>query len=340
MISYATLDRLLHQIDPEEEGYRNGTLQFNFNEDNSVILNGQRVSVISFAKAIFPFVDSPNPNITIVKTGRFFPVPMHIHPWVEIGYMYSGSCQHTIKDKTYTFTKGQLYILDSDTPHAIGYLGENNIHISIVLEKQYFTDSFFTRFSENSILSKFLINSISKHTSHDNFLLFNSENNRRIHTYIAELLCEHINPSINSVDIINNYIALLFLELVNVYETDQIKPQLNHTQSNILPILKYIETNYKTCDLKSTAAFFSMNPNYLTTFIKKNTGYSFKQLIQHQRFQFINSQLLNTSLPIETIALSAGYENTTYFYKKYKEAFGCSPKEFRDKHNSKAGRNT
>ncbi len=332
MITYTTLNRVLHQLDPQEERMLAGNYTFDINDFKSATINGQKVCILE-AAPISPFLVFPNPHMKIVKTGRFYPVPPHIHSWIEMGYMYSGSCDHTIKDKTYTLTKGQLYILDSDTPHSIGCLGENNIHISFVFERQYFTDSFFTRFTDNSILSKFLLNSISNHTYHDNFILFNSENNRRISMYINEILCEHLSPSVNSVNIINNYVTLLFLELVNVYETDQTKQESHLLQNNIIPILKYIEANYKTCNLKSTANIFNMNANYLTTFIKKYTGYSYKQLIQRQKFQYINSQLLNTSLSIETIAISSGYENTTYFYKKYKEAFGCTPKKFRENHN-------
>ena len=332
MISFVALNRLLFQLDPHEERIQNGTFDLDYSDPKVGIRNNQGMLLLG-AEPVFPFLASPNPNIKVIKTGRFFPVPTHVHNWVEVGYMYSGSCQHTIKDKTYTLSKGQLYILDSDTPHSIGYLGENDIHISLVFEKPYFTESFFTHFSRDSILSNFLINSISEHNSHDNFIRLNSQSNRRVHLYISEILCEHLNPSVNSFDIINNFISLLFLELVNIYESDQTEERILLPQKNIIPILKYIESNYKTCDLKSTAKFFNMNANYLTTLLRKYTGYSFKQLIQRQRFQTINSQLLNTTQSIESIAISAGYDNTTYFYKKYKEAHGCSPKEYRNKYS-------
>ncbi|MCR5754120.1 MAG: helix-turn-helix domain-containing protein [Acetatifactor sp.] len=331
MITYNSLNNLLHQIDPVEELMLSGKYQF-----GSTLVDGMNVCVLD-PEPVYPFLNFPNPNIKIVKTGRFHDIPEHIHSWIEMGYMYSGSCTHTIKGQPYTLKKGQLYILDSDTPHSIQYLGEKNIHISFVFSRKYFKDSLFTKLTGNSVLSSFLINSISEHTYHDNFILFNSENNRRISTYINEILCEHLSASVNSFDIINSYIDLLFLELVNVYEADQTKLELHNPNPSIIPILKYIESNYKTCDLKGIANIFGMNPNYLTTFIKKYTGLSFKQLIQQQRFEFINMQLLNTSRSIEEIAIEAGYENTTYFYKKYKETFGCTPKEYREKHVTISG---
>lgn len=333
MISYATISRVLNQLTPVEEQLKNNEFTLDFADQKKTVLDGQEIFVFGVAPA-YPFLVFPNPNIKITQTVRFTPIPTHIHSCIEIGYMYSGSCQHTVKGSTYTLTQGQLYILDSDTPHSIGRLGEKDILISFTLERQYFTDSFFTRFTDTSVLLQFLLNSISEHTYHDNFVLFHIDNNRRVSVYINEIICEHFNPSINAGDIINNYVTLLFLELVNIYETNTVNQELHLLHNNIVPILKYIESNYKTCDLQSTAKIFNMNPNYLTTFIKKYTGYSFKQLIQRQKFQYINNQLLNTSLSIEEIAVSLGYENTTYFYKKYKEIFGCTPAEFRKQRKS------
>ena len=39
--------------------------------------------------------------------------------------------------------------------------------------------------------------------------------------------------------------------------------------------------------------------------------------------------LQNTQVPVDEVIFRAGYENTTYFYKKFKEKYGCSPKQYR-----------
>ena len=66
--------------------------------------------------------------------------------------------------------------------------------------------------------------------------------------------------------------------------------------------------------------------------LKKKTGMTFKELIQQQRFLSITGQLQNTGLSIEEIAHLNGYENTTYFYKKFRQEYHCSPKEFRERY--------
>ena len=139
-------------------------------------------------------------------------------------------------------------------------------------------------------------------------------------------MCEHIEPSTHARAIADNLISLLFLELVNVYEEEQSAVK---NRPALISMLKYIESNYLTCSLASTAEYFRLNPNYLTTLLKKETGLSFKELVQKQRFYAISDQLKNTSLSIEKIARQNGYESTTHFYRKFREYYGCSPGAYR-----------
>ncbi|MBQ6148386.1 MAG: helix-turn-helix domain-containing protein, partial [Oscillospiraceae bacterium] len=39
--------------------------------------------------------------------------------------------------------------------------------------------------------------------------------------------------------------------------------------------------------------------------------------------------LSNTALPIADIALSVGYENTSYFHRIFRETYGMSPRDMR-----------
>jgi AraC-like DNA-binding protein len=39
--------------------------------------------------------------------------------------------------------------------------------------------------------------------------------------------------------------------------------------------------------------------------------------------------LTNSTLPVADIIESVGYDNTSYFYRKFKEWYGMGPKEYR-----------
>ena len=79
------------------------------------------------------------------------------------------------------------------------------------------------------------------------------------------------------------------------------------------------------------ATNFGFNPNYLSAYLKKNTGLTFIKLVHLQRINVAAEYLANTVVAIEQIALKVGYENPSYFYKIFKKTMGCSPKEYRQR---------
>lgn len=71
-----------------------------------------------------------------------------------------------------------------------------------------------------TVYSPLFINAINEKTDHDHYLLFHSENDRRIPMFFNELFCECFDPSINSTDIIMHLFYTIMAELINVYEDD------------------------------------------------------------------------------------------------------------------------
>lgn len=67
----------------------------------------------------------------------------------------------------------------------------------------------------------------------------------------------------------------------------------------------------------------------LSRTIKQETGHTFKELLQEKRFEKASMFLRETDLPIADIMIACGYENSSYFYRKFKEKYEVSPKDYR-----------
>ena len=319
-----SLDQTLRALTISEKKYKADSTINAFHHLNKIEHQGQLVYSMEFEANV-----TTQGYLFIKKQSRFVACQPHIHNWLEINYMYSGNCHQIINNTSYTLKKGQVVLIDSDTIHSTDILGEDDIMISLVIDKHFLNSNFFNRLSKDSILSTFFINTINHNTNHNNYIVFHSENSRTFQLYFNELLCEFYDPSINSTDIVNSLINLLFCELINVYEDDLEQQDLDMHKNSISPILRYIEGNYRTCSLESTAKFFNMNPNYMTTLLKNRTGHSYKDLIQKQRLIRAGQLLKNTNLSITEVANEVGYENISFFYKKFREHFLSSPKEYR-----------
>lgn len=271
-------------------------------------------------------------GILVSKQDRFAPVPLHSHDWLELVYMYSGNCTFHFnipQTQSLTLEKGQCLLINSKTEHACISCGENDILINFLIRRDFLNVNFFSRFSDDTYLSRFFIQTLYEKTNVEPFIHFCSEKSRRLSIYIQEFLCEYYDKSLNSSDYLNSYTTLIFLELANVYKNNLNNKNQNTKKQYLFPLLRYIEENFTTCTLVSTADFFGMNPSYLSRYIKKHTGVTFMDLIQNQKLMLAEKLLKNTDLPVSEISVQAGYENVTFFYKKFHEKYGCSPAEYR-----------
>jgi Response regulator containing CheY-like receiver domain and AraC-type DNA-binding domain len=276
----------------------------------------------------------PDKNISISKHYRFIPIPAHQHEFIELFYVYSGSCTQVINGKEIVLKQGEMCILDTNVIHSIEKTYENDIIINCLMRKDYFDTSLLSRLSTNDLISNFLVNAIYKSKDNNNFIIFHSGQSEKLHELVKNLVCEYFEPSICSKEIINCYIILIFSELLQIYQHQTSELKIlgqTATTSNISSILEYIEKNYATLSLITTAEHFNFHPNYLSALLKKTTGKSFKEVIHEQKLKKACTLLRNTNLAVDLISLEVGYNNCSFFYKKFKDTYGVTPFEYRQK---------
>ena len=69
---------------------------------------------------------------------------------------------------------------------------------------------------------------------------------------------------------------------------------------------------------------------YFSRLFQKETGVTFTAYLTNLRLQQAKHLLLHSELPVYEIAERAGYRNTRYFMKLFKETVGYTPTEFRE----------
>ena len=96
-----------------------------------------------------------------------------------------------------------------------------------------------------------------------------------------------------------------------------------------MEILRYIDTEYKNASLTQFAEKENLDIYTLSRIIKRQTGYTFKQLLEERRLEQALFLLKNTDLTIEDIALSIGYENLSFFYRLFSKKHNMTPRQYR-----------
>jgi YesN/AraC family two-component response regulator len=73
-----------------------------------------------------------------------------------------------------------------------------------------------------------------------------------------------------------------------------------------------------------------LNPSYLSTVFKKETGKTISEYIREKRVKHALHLLATTKLQIQTVALHCGIMDLQYFSKIFKKHTGMTPKEYRE----------
>lgn len=274
----------------------------------------------------------PGEIIGVVRNRRFAPTPPHSHNYIEMNYVWSGSCTQWVEGQTIQTSQGDICIMDTFAVHSIGYCGPNDIVVNILMRKEYFDSSFFTRLTRNGVLSAFLIGAVSQQKNRDHFLKIHTNKNHYVREIITKILCEYYQDQVGRKESIDSCMILLFIELLRcLFSTDRPDPSDDRNQL-LLSVLKYIETHSKSCSLSQAAEVFGFHPVYLTTLLKEKTGRSFLEHVQNQRLLKAKVLLDTTNLPACAIAEETGYSNISFFYRKFRESEGCTPLEYRNRH--------
>lgn len=313
----------MQKITPEEQDYLDGDEQVNreiytkketFEIDSQLFLKQGKL-------------------ITVRHHSRFIEFPEHKHNYIEIVYVCAGEITHYIDGKELVTQQGDLLLMNQHVKHSVKRAELDDIGINFIALPEFF-DIPFQMMRKQNVIADFLIGTLRQNNPMPQYLLFRLKGQKRIanlmENMIASLVCETENE-----DVINQYsMGLVFLYLIN--HTDKLAHNSSCHYEDIVvqATLKYIDNQYRTAVLSRIAEDFNQSLPAISRLIKKNTGYTFIELLMRKRFQKAVMFLIETELPVEEIAANVGYENLSYFYRQFKARYGMTPNQYRLEHKN------
>lgn len=131
-------------------------------------------------------------------------------------------------------------------------------------------------------------------------------------------------------------LALLFSELVSRLDPDILGGEANADGMGkyAFAIEEYIERHYsEKLRLHDLAAYLHLCEKQVSRVIKKEYGCSFSEYVNHKRMSVALMMLKHTDMTVTAIARSVGFDNDNYFYKVFRESYGLTPNEYRERKN-------
>lgn len=264
---------------------------------------------------------------------RFIHFPKHKHNYIEIIYMCSGETTHIINDsKKITLKVGDLLFLNQHAYHEIFPAKQEDIAVNFIVLQEFF-DKAFHMIEKDNPIGNFLINSLRKDGTEVQYLHFKVSKILPVQNLIENMIWSIVNQQNNKSYINQITMGLLFLQLLNHTDTIDYHAHHQHDSALVMDCLHYIENNYKNGTLTELAQLLHQSVYTLSRLIKENTGSTFKELLQQKRFNQATQLLCETRLSVSDIISAVGYDNTSYFYRIFKERYELTPNQYRKKYS-------
>ena len=262
---------------------------------------------------------------------RFVHFPKHRHNYVEVIYMCKGTTKHIIDGNEVVLEEGDLLFLNQNAMQEILPAGKDDIAINFIILPQFFDMAFEMIGADDNLLRDFLVGSLCEDSRRTSYLYFHVADVLPIQNLMENMIWSLLNNQMNKRSCNQLTMGLLFLHLLNHIEKMETGGKAYHQEFEVT-VLNYIETNYRDGSLSELSELMGYSVYWLSHEIKKRTGKTYKELVQTKRMNQAAYLLTNSRVPVAEIIQKIGYDNTSYFHRKFKERFGVSPKEFREIH--------
>ncbi len=306
-------------------------------EEEQRILEGQKnINKNIYTKKKELVVDSQNflqkGKLIQVRTHTIFVhFPKHRHNYVEVIYMCKGKTTHIIDGNEVVLEEGDLLFLNQNATQEILPAGRDDIAINFIIQPQFFDRAFEMIGADDNLLRDFLVGSLCEDGRRTSYLYFHVADVLPIQNLIENMIWSLLNNQLNKRSCNQLTMGLVFLHLLNHIEKMETGGRA-YRQEFEVSVLNYVETKYKDGSLAELAELMGYSVYWMSHEIKKRTGMTYKELVQTKRMNQAAYMLINSQVSVAEIIRMVGYDNTSYFHRKFKERYRISPKEFRMQH--------
>ena len=262
-------------------------------------------------------------------------LPTYYSDYYEIHYIMDGTLCVEIEGKQVFFHAGELCVINSMAARR-ELLGQSDcLMLNILIDNKVFMDAFLSSPGLNAV-KQYLHQMIIRRSETQHYLCFTPTSEaytEQIDEYLSVIFTEIIGEQIGYLEISKGYLNRLMDCLTNNYQYNYNRKESRLYEEKLFESVKdYMNTHLDTVCMDDLAKSFHFQTNYFNNLIKKHTGMTYSQYLIFLRMEQAKRLLYSTGIPIEEIMLLVGYNNKGFFYKKFQEHVGMSPKAYRKKH--------
>lgn len=259
-----------------------------------------------------------------------FALYLHWHNEFEIIYVEKGSIIYTIDTVSTKVSKGQAIIINSGQLHSAHTInGEGSLHHALLFDLN-FLNSAINDPCQNNYIEPLLNGNFRFPLVIDEDCIWG----RKVIEEIKEILSIFSEKQFGwEIGIkASLYKILSVIARENKFVVNEISSasSLNYKIRIIKNTINYIQNKYtEKMYIEDLAKEANMNPQYFCRFFKANTGKTIVDFINQYRIEQATKLLKNGDKKISDICFEVGFDNFSYFIKKFKEYENVTPNQYK-----------
>lgn len=274
----------------------------------------------------------PELPLYVNRVHESFEMLQHTHDFIEISYVAEGSGAHYIDNTSLPVSKGDLFFIPVGVSHVFrpsSVAQKNNLVVyNCIFTQEWLNQLFHLQLSGNK--DDFYVLFVQA-TEHATWLSF-KERNGEFQPLFERLHFEYNAHRSGFLTILQTCVAQLLVYMYRSkmdFTPEASKANLQDLDSLLAHIRRHCSS---PISLKEAAARLLISERQLHRQLKKNTGMSFMEYVQHARIEACCQQLRANDHKISDVAASVGYQDMKFFNQLFKKMTGSTPSQFRQQH--------
>ncbi|MCR4588190.1 MAG: AraC family transcriptional regulator [Lachnospiraceae bacterium] len=274
------------------------------------------------------FFRSLQEEVCLLENARFCPPFWHRLRFIKIVYVYSGSCLFYMDDQVTRLKRGAFCIVGPNVKQALASYSEQDRVINLIIRYSTFAESFFGLLMEQGAVSDFLWEML--YNQNENMaLLYCGKERERLKDLVSQLLEENALEEEKSNLIMKSQLMLFFGEIFRTSKKNLQVWGKVHREVYLPSILCYIRDHLQTATLPELADKLKLSEGYVSRYIRRQTGHTFRDLLRDTRMNRAEKMLLNTDFSVDKVMETVGYTDKSRFYRNFAAKYGMAPGAYR-----------
>lgn len=248
----------------------------------------------------------------------------HYHPELEICFTLESEGRRFVGNQIDDYKVNDLVMFGSNLPH--GFTTEVACtQVVVQMNEDFLGPEFLSRPEVSSIKNLF------KNASRG--LEFHGKVKRKCRPLFSQLLAAERFSRLR-----------ILLEILDVLaDSDEVEPICTKEYSTdfdaeeldrVKLVYDHVIASFKEdISIKEIADKLNISESGFYKFIKQHTKKTYTTLVNEFRINHASRLLMTTDVSITAVGYDSGFNNISYFNRKFKSTYGCTPAEFRKRYN-------